>query len=111
MGGCIYEAHFECHDILMLGKSPIKWRRRPGMTVAVDREEKHQFKQTNKQFLSFSFLHKSYQINDRNTGNIVAQWYRIGLKSKGFRNSKPTVMTWGTIDSLVVSVSLNKAGL
>ena len=21
----VYEAHFECHDILMLGKSPIKW--------------------------------------------------------------------------------------
>ena len=31
----IYEAHFECHDILMLGKSPIKWRR-PDMTNAVD---------------------------------------------------------------------------
>ena len=23
LGGYIYEAHFECHDILMLGKSPI----------------------------------------------------------------------------------------
>ena len=46
MGGFIYEAHFECHDILMLGKSPIKWRQRPDMTVAVDRDEKHQFKQT-----------------------------------------------------------------
>ena len=25
----IYEVHFECHDILMLGKSPIKWRQLP----------------------------------------------------------------------------------
>ena len=49
MGGYIYEAHFECHDILMLGKSPIKRRQCPDMTVAVDWDEKHQFKQTNQQ--------------------------------------------------------------
>ena len=30
------EAHFECHDIPMLGKSPIKWRQRPDLTIAVD---------------------------------------------------------------------------
>ena len=42
------EAHFECHAILMLGKSPLKWRQRPDMTIAVD-WVKHQFKQTNKQ--------------------------------------------------------------
>ena len=41
----IYEAHFECHDILMLGKSPIKYRQRPDMTIAVDWGVKHQFKQ------------------------------------------------------------------
>ena len=34
--GYIYEAHFECQDILMLGKCPIKWRQRPDMTIAVD---------------------------------------------------------------------------
>ena len=46
-GGYIYEAHFECHDILMLpGKSPIKWRQRPDMTLAVDWDVKYQFKQT-----------------------------------------------------------------
>ena len=43
----IYEAHFECHDILMLGESPIKWRQCPEMTIAVDWDVKHQFKQTN----------------------------------------------------------------
>ena len=32
----MYETHFACHDILMLGKSPIKWRQRPDMTIAVD---------------------------------------------------------------------------
>ena len=51
MGGYIYETHFECHDILMLGKSPIKWRQRPDMTFAVDWDVKHQFKQTNKNIL------------------------------------------------------------
>ena len=36
----------ECHDILMLGKSPIKWGQRPDMTIVVDWDIKHQFKQT-----------------------------------------------------------------
>ena len=39
----------ECHDILMLGKRPIKWRQRPDMTIAVDWDVNHQFTQTNKQ--------------------------------------------------------------
>ena len=30
----------------MLGKNPIKWRQRPDMTIAVDWDVKHQFKQT-----------------------------------------------------------------
>ena len=38
------EAHFECHDILMLGKSPIKWRQRPDLTIAIDWGVKHHFK-------------------------------------------------------------------
>ena len=33
----------------MLGKSPMKWRQRPDMTIAVDCDVKHQFKQTNEQ--------------------------------------------------------------
>ena len=44
MGVYIYEAHFECHVTLMLGKSPIKWRQRPDMTFAVDWDVKHQLK-------------------------------------------------------------------
>ena len=52
---CIYEAHFECHDILMLGKSPIKWRQRPDMTIAVDWDVKHQFNQTNFEMALHSF--------------------------------------------------------
>ena len=32
----------------MLGKRPIKCRQRPDMTIAVDSDVKHQFKQTNK---------------------------------------------------------------
>ena len=48
-GWLFYEVHFESHDIPMLGKSPMKWRQRPDMTIAVDWDVKHQFKQTNKQ--------------------------------------------------------------
>ena len=47
LSGYIYDAHFECHDILMLRKSPIKWRQRPDMTIAVDLDLKHHLKQTN----------------------------------------------------------------
>ena len=33
----------------MLGKSPIKWRQHPDMTITVDWDVKHQFKQILKQ--------------------------------------------------------------
>ena len=41
LGGYIYEAHFECHYIIMLGKSPTKWKQRPDMTIAVDWDVNH----------------------------------------------------------------------
>ena len=44
----IFEAIFGCYDVLILGISPIKWRQRPDMTIAVDWDAKHQFKQTKK---------------------------------------------------------------
>ena len=50
----IFEALFGCHDILILGKSPIKWKQHPGMTIAVDWDVKHQFKQTKKLLVCFS---------------------------------------------------------
>ena len=40
------------------GKSPIKWRQRPDMTIAADRDVKHRFKQTN-------------------NGNITQDWGRL----------------------------------
>ena len=45
----IFEARFGCNDILILGKCPIKvptWRQSPDMTITVDWDVKHQFKQT-----------------------------------------------------------------
>ena len=45
----MFEAHFVCHDILILGKSPIK---HPDMTIAVDWDVKHQIKQTKEQSLN-----------------------------------------------------------
>ena len=44
----IFKVLVGCHDILIFGKSPIKWRQRPDMTLAVDWHVKYQFKQTNK---------------------------------------------------------------
>ena len=44
----IFEALVGCHDILILNKSPIKWRRRPDMTLAVGWDVNHQGKQRNK---------------------------------------------------------------
>ena len=45
-------AYFECHDILMLGKSLIKWRQHADMTIVVDWDETHQIKQRNRLYLS-----------------------------------------------------------
>ena len=45
----IFQALVGCHDILILDRSPIKWRQRPDKTLAVDWDVKYQFKQTNKQ--------------------------------------------------------------
>ena len=39
--GWIFQALVGCHDILILDKSPIKWRQRPDMTLAVDWDVKH----------------------------------------------------------------------
>ena len=36
LGGYLFQAYFGCHDILMLGRSPIKSREHPDMTIAVD---------------------------------------------------------------------------
>ena len=35
-------------DVLIFGKSPIKWKQHCNMTIAVDWDVKHQFKQTDK---------------------------------------------------------------
>ena len=45
--GWLYMKHFGCHDVLILGTSPIKWRQRPDMIIAVDWGTKPQLEQTN----------------------------------------------------------------
>ena len=44
----MFEALFGCHDVLILGKSPMKWRQQSDMTIVVEWDVKHQFKQTKK---------------------------------------------------------------
>ena len=39
----IFQALVGCHDILILGKNPIKWRQCPDLTLAVDWDVMHQF--------------------------------------------------------------------
>ena len=56
VGWFYLKALFGCHDILLLGTSPIKWRQRPDMTIGVDWEVKHQFKQINSQRVISSHL-------------------------------------------------------
>ena len=46
IGPLVFETLSGCYDVLILGNSPIKWRQRPYMTIAVDWDVKHQFKQT-----------------------------------------------------------------
>ena len=44
----IFQALAGCHDNLILGKSPLKWRHRPDKTLAVDWDVKHQLKRKKK---------------------------------------------------------------
>ena len=41
----IIQAFVWCHDILIMGKSPLKWRQLLTGTLVVDWDVKHQFKQ------------------------------------------------------------------
>ena len=42
----IFEALFDCQDILLLHKSPIKWRQHSDMTIFIDWDAKLYLKQT-----------------------------------------------------------------
>ena len=46
LGWFNFQAHFVCNVILMLGRSTIKWRQRPDMTIAVGLDTKQRFNQT-----------------------------------------------------------------
>ena len=49
----------------MFGKSPIKWRQCPDMTIVVDWDVKHQFKQKQKIYLIFSLLRYFYCLYEK----------------------------------------------
>ena len=66
----IFDALSGCHDILILGKSPIKCRQCPDMTIAVDWEVRHQFKQTKsncKPIMGLSMVNGSIAANRKKT--------------------------------------------
>ena len=41
----MFQAHFGCNDILKFGRSPLKWKQRPDITIAVDWDANSQLKQ------------------------------------------------------------------
>ena len=49
----LFEAPIECSGVLNFGKRPIKWRQRSDMTIIVDWDVKHKFKQTNPKFIIY----------------------------------------------------------
>ena len=63
----VFEALVGCHDVLIFGESPIKWRQRPDMAIAADCDVKHQFKQTITKML---IIINVYLLEDRTEG-----WY------------------------------------
>ena len=69
----IFEAVIGCHAILILGKSPMKRKQRNDMTLAVDWDVKHQFKQTNKPTLGFMQYLEHLKILE----------YLLGVELKG----------------------------
>ena len=75
--GYIFEGHFGCNDILMLGKSPIKWRQRPHMNTAVEKDVNHRFKQTNKKFLNL-------MISREHAHRRIFSIYSKVLRSKSY---------------------------
>ena len=63
----IFEAVFGCHDILIWGKSLIKWGQHPDMTLAVDWNVKHKLKQT---ILSGNLVHNFFFQASRKEENF-----------------------------------------
>ena len=63
----------------MLGRSPIKWRQYPNMTIAVDWDVKHQFKQKQNKsqckLILYAYCHELQYSIIINT--IIMFWYNI----------------------------------
>ena len=67
----IYTAHFECHGTPRIGRSPIKWKQRTDMIIAVDWSINHKWQvkriklicicraQQNNKYQLFQILNKS----------------------------------------------------
>ena len=70
----IIQALVGSHDILILGKSPIEWRQGPDMTLAVDWDVKHQFRQTKPTLICLCTM--LYSVNKEYNFLIILQYQR-----------------------------------
>ena len=83
----------------MLGKSPIKWRQSPDMTIAVGWDVKYQFKQTKiKMSYSFFFFQKAgvklkNLLNRSSIKKILDKNYELKYVSK----HSGKVFTWENV--------------
>ena len=88
----IFEAIFGCHDpghdVLILGISPIKWRQRPDMTIAVDCD--HTIKETLEQKKTASALSKTHE----RSGPCPAYLNTISIHAKISRENFHSWLTY-----------------
>ena len=56
---CIFKAHFGCHGIQILGKSPIKWRHRHMTMISMQRNKQTKERKTN---LNTRFSRESFLL-------------------------------------------------
>ena len=73
----IFEALVGCHDVPIMVKSPIKMMQRPDIIESVDRDIKHQFKQTDKK----KTVRKSAIVLLKR--NEISRGFKVHIPQKG----------------------------
>ena len=67
----IFEAHFACHDSLKFGRSSIKRRQHPDMTIAVDMDVIKQTASLTGEFSLELFHYFSYNLGNMKHAQLI----------------------------------------